>query len=117
MADISNFYSDGSTKWSAKKSFQANNIPVPIPSISNVISGLKAVDVQTDVQKISVKIVKDFNIVCHIPLSGYTSTDINGNQLTINTSDELPIILEFINSTEALAADARFTICVNGGIV
>lgn len=117
MADISNNWSDGNIKWSSKKSSQQDNIPIPVPVLPNVISGLKSTDILTDLQGVSVKIVKLNNIVGQIAIKGYTSHDINGNIITVYSSDELPLILEFISIAEALAADTRLTTCLNGGIV
>jgi len=116
MADISNTWSDGNIKWGAKKSFQQNNIPLPPPS-TNVISGLKSTDILTDVQYISIKIVKSNNVVGQVAISGYASHDISGNIIIVYTSDELPLVLEFISVAEALAGDTRFTSCLNGGMV
>lgn len=117
MADLSNNWVDGSVKWNLKNNVSSSGIPVSITTnTSNVINGLSATDIQTDVQNISIKILKNNAIVSQIAISGYCSHDLSGNIITIFTSDELPLILEFISYSEALNADARLIICLNGGL-
>lgn len=117
MADISNNYSDGSPKWYNKRNLQASVIPIPPIIEERVISGLLSQNILTDVQNISFKVVVNGATVAHFALSQLVSADPIGSQIIVYSSDELPITLNFINQTEAMLADARITLCWNGGIV
>lgn len=116
MADISNNYADGMPKWGSKKNFLAKADPIPPVVNERIISGLISQNILTDVQNISVKVIQNGSTVAHFILSQIASIDLIGSQLIVYSSDELPINLGFINSNEASLADARFTLCLNGGI-
>ncbi len=120
MPTFSNFYNDGTTKWSQKVNIQSQ---APSPALINpevndkVIDGLVGIDIKTNIQGRSIKIQKGATIIGHFELSQSSSWELSGNQITLNSSDEIPVILSFINATEALIGDDRLTIALNGGII
>lgn len=116
MADLSNFNSDGSLKWISKSNTTSSALPVNGQN-DRIISGLVAVNVLTDVQSVSIKLIQNGNIITHWSISEIVSIDLNGNFVKVYSSDQLPLTLEFVSSAEAQSADSRFTTCLNGGVV
>lgn len=119
MPTFSNFHADGLPKWGGKRNLTANNTtPDEAPvTVSNVISGLAGVDIKTNIQNVSIKIVKSGNTVGHFDLEQISSWDLSGNQIILNSSDEIPVTLVFINTDEAIIGDQRLTSAQNGGIL
>ena|ERR1019366_865120 len=83
----------------------------------DLITGLVAVDIITDVPKLSVNIILAGVTVAHIILAKVTNWVLSGSQLIIYSQQSDTLILDFINSTESGLALVRFETCMNGGTV
>jgi len=126
MADYSNFYNTGQLKWAGKTNQLASgststddqsgsgNTPQPP---SNIITGLLSTDIKTSVQGQSIKITQNSITVAMFMLSEIASWDLNANQITIYSTDLLPLILVFASINEAELGDQRLTDATNGGLL
>jgi len=50
-------------------------------------------------------------------LSEIASWDLNANQITIYSTDLLPLVLIFVSIDEAITGDSRLTDATNGGLL
>jgi hypothetical protein len=117
---FSSSYSNGRFKWMGTKQNQLLGVApttTVTPPPDNVITGLYGLDIKTNVQGKSVKVVSFGNIIAHFSLDEIASWDLTGNSIIINSDDQTPITLLFVNDTEATLGDSRLLICSNGGIV
>ena len=119
MPDISNFYSDGSIKWTGKSSLNASNVPTPTPNTTliRIIYAPNGEVILSDRQPLTAKIVINNSQVSQLVLEKITTVVPSGNQLILHFSDELPLTIIFPSISDCLIADNRLTICINGGFV
>jgi len=119
MPTYSDFYSDGLPKWGAKKNLMSTAVVAnSAPEVElNVISGLAGTDIKTNIQNVSIKIVKSGDTVGHFDLEQISTWDLLGTQIVVNSSDEVPVTLVFINADEAIIGDQRLTSAQNGGLL
>lgn len=83
-------------------------------SSAEIISGLYACNIQTDIVGSSIKIQIGNMTYGHIELDGITSVDIIGTSLQLNNADQLPIILTFVDATETQNALGLLEDAMNG---
>lgn len=123
MADYSNNYTTGQMKWTTKTALATTNTSntvsnnVTPPPVTNIISNLSSSSIQTSVQGQSIKILSSGITTAMFMLSEIVSWDLNSNQITIYSTDQLPLTLLFISIAEASYADDRLTIATNGGLL
>lgn len=121
--NFSQFYSNGWSKWNGTNTSNNNSglgiasLTTAKPPFENVISGLIAADIKTDIAGESIKIVKTNQIVGHFELSKISTWDLVGVQIVVYSSDAQPVTLVFINLPEAENADQRLLTAQNGGIL
>lgn len=90
-------------------------ITTPVPIVTpNVIEGLFAVNVKTDVVDQSIKIVVGSNPVATFNINTINGWNLSGGTLTIN-SNTTPLILNFTSEGEGITAEDRLAQIVNGG--
>lgn len=88
--------------------------PAPTP---NVIDGLVALDLVTDVTGLSLNVIKGGVKLAHIILDKVTNWTLQGNQLLIYSEVPDLLTLIFTNPTEAQNGNDRFDTAMNGGTV
>lgn len=93
---------------------QTVNVTQDTTSSTEVISGLYACNIQTDIIGVSIKIQIGLTIYAHIELQGVTSVDLVGNTLQLNNSDQLPILLSFVDVSETQNALGLLEDAING---
>lgn len=92
--------------------------PPPLPPVNpNVINELYAINLVTDVLKLSINIVQNSIKVGHVILPKVTNWNISGNSLYIYSEDPSLLTLNFVNTTEAQSALTRFETAMNGGAI
>ena len=65
------------------------------------ITGLYACNIQTDIINVSIKVQIVNDVFLHVQLSEITSIDLIGINVIINTADEIPITLSFVDIQES----------------
>lgn len=90
----------------------------PILIVGNeTISGLYASNIQTDIVNLSLKVQSGNQIFLHIMLDSITSVDLIGNILQLNSIDEIPFTLSFVDAIEASTASTFIENAINGQAV
>lgn len=124
MADYSNFYNTGQLKWGINKfpysvNIEGTNAPASTNTntSSNVFYGLLGTDVKTSVQNQSLQVVHNSVTIALFMLNEIASWDLSANQITIYSTDQLPVTLMFLSTTEAQTADSRLTQISNGAVL
>src|SRR5579863_2931264 len=84
---------------------------------TEIIYGLYACNIQTDVLGKSVKVQLGNTIYLQIELGQITTMNIAGATLTIHSSDQLPIVMSFVDNTESLNALTLLEDAIDGQYV
>lgn len=114
----SRFYSNGRTKFITKTNNQVQSVEAPAQNvITNTIDSLYGSSIKTNVQNVSIKILKNSQIVAHFDLKEISSYDLNGSSIIIHSADNKPVTLLFVSDAEAIIGDQRIGVAINGGIV
>ena len=91
--------------------------PLSVPT-PNIMSGLIASDLKTNVAKRSAVVRQSGKVLQHINLKNVRDWFVEGRRLTIIEVDNvIPIILIFLTSPEANAGEIRFTQIINGAVL
>lgn len=108
--------SDGSLMWVQKQNVKAQDQPVP--SFDNIVMAtLTSCDVKTNVQYETLSISQSGTILRLINIRSITSWQMSNNLMTIYSEDDMPLTLAFISATEAMKADFRLYMIVNGAVL
>lgn len=110
---------DGSLEWlnqPLQTSTVSSTTITATPDYTN-IGVLYACDVKTNVLGKSIKVETADGVLFHTLINDITSCDIISNRIIINTADEIPITLTFIDSIDAGIALNNIDIAMNGGYI
>ena len=88
--------------------------PLPPSSANNILTGLYAAWIISDIPKVSIKIFNGTYDLASFILMDISSWTLNYDSITLYSGDPVPINLQFINSTEASIAEDRLTQALNG---
>jgi hypothetical protein len=107
------FNEDGSLKW-FDITTQTQTSQATVSFGGGFFTSLYACSIQTNVINRSIQIIIDDMAVAHIQLKGIVAFDLVGDTILLETSDEFPYTLQFVDNIEATKAHDNIDRAING---